>query len=49
MVKKNISYEDMMLRLDKIVTIMENTELTLDDSISNYEEGMKLCNSLYKN
>ena len=48
MVKKNVSYEDMMNRLDAIVTTMESTELTLDDSINNYEEGMKLCNSLYK-
>lgn len=48
MVKKNVSYEEMLRRLDKIVTIMESSELTLDDSISNYEEGMKLCNSLYK-
>jgi exodeoxyribonuclease VII small subunit len=48
MVKKNSSYEEMIHRLEKIVTTMESTELTLDDSITNYEEGMKLCNSLYK-
>ena len=48
MVKKNVSYEEMMLKLEKIVTTMESTELTLDDSITNYEEGMKLCNVIYK-
>ena len=48
MVKKNISYEEMMHKLEEIVTTMEGSELTLDDSINNYEEGMKLCNSLYK-
>jgi exodeoxyribonuclease VII small subunit len=48
MAKKNVSYEEMMHKLEGIVTTMESTELTLDDSITNYEEGMKLCNSLYK-
>jgi exodeoxyribonuclease VII small subunit len=48
MPKKNESYENTMLRLEEIVQLMDSSELSLDESMKNYEEGIKLCNKLYK-
>jgi exodeoxyribonuclease VII small subunit len=48
MPKKNESYESMMARLEDIVSDMENSELSLDESMKCYEEGIKICNKLYK-
>jgi exodeoxyribonuclease VII small subunit len=48
MVKKNDNYEDMMAKLEKIVEVMENGELSLEASMKNYEDGIKICNKLYK-
>ena len=48
MPKKNESYENMMLQLEKIVVNMENGELSLDESMKKYEDGIKICNKLYK-
>jgi exodeoxyribonuclease VII small subunit len=48
MVKKNESYEEMMAKLEEIVDHMENGELSLEQSMKNYEEGIKICNKLYK-
>ncbi len=36
------SFEDASSRLEEIVEILEDGELTLDDAISLYEEGVKL-------
>lgn len=48
MPRKNESYESMMEKLEDIVNIMDSTELTLEESLKKYEEGVKLCNKLYK-
>lgn len=48
MAGKNESYEIMMEKLSGIVSKMENDELTLDQTMKSYEEGIKLCNKLYK-
>ena len=48
MAKKKESYENMMERLEEIVDLMDRNEITLDETMSNYEEGIKICNSLYK-
>lgn len=48
MAGKNESYEIMMEKLNGIVSKMENEELTLDQTMKSYEEGIKLCNKLYK-
>lgn len=48
MVKKNDNYEDMMAKLEGIVEAMENGELSLEASMKNYEDGIKICNKLYK-
>lgn len=48
MVKKSESYETMMSKLETVIETMSNKEITLDESIKNYEEGISLCNKLYK-
>lgn len=48
MAKKVESYEEQFERLEKIVERMDNGELSLMDSMKDYEEGVKLCNKLFK-
>ncbi|HEY8892472.1 MAG TPA: exodeoxyribonuclease VII small subunit [Clostridium sp.] len=48
MAKKKESYENMMKRLEEIVELMDGNEITLEGTMINYEEGIKICNSLYK-
>ena len=48
MAKKKESYENMMERLEEIVDIMDGNEVTLEQTMVIYEEGIKICNSLYK-
>ncbi|EPS46487.1 exodeoxyribonuclease VII small subunit [Clostridium botulinum CFSAN002369] len=38
----------MLEKLETIVDSMDNGEITLEDSMKSYEEGIKLCNKLYK-
>jgi len=39
---EKVDFEESMERLEKIVTELESGELSLEDSIARYEEGMKL-------
>jgi exodeoxyribonuclease VII small subunit len=48
MAKKKETYENMMERLEEIVDIMDANEITLEDTMLRYEEGVKICNGLYK-
>ena len=48
MAKKKESYENMMIRLEEIVDIMDGNEITLEQAMTIYEEGIKTCNNLYK-
>lgn len=48
MASKNESYEVMIKKLEDIVSSMETKELTLQETMKNYEQGIKLCNKLYK-
>ncbi|MCB2291994.1 exodeoxyribonuclease VII small subunit [Clostridium algoriphilum] len=48
MAKKKETYENMMVRLEEIVNLMDGNEVTLEQTMINYEEGIKICNSLYK-
>ena len=48
MAKKKETYENMMGRLEEIVELMDGNEVTLEQTMTNYEEGIKICNSLYK-
>lgn len=47
MARKAESYEEILLKLKLIVDNMENNELTLEESMKQYEEGVKLSNKLY--
>lgn len=48
MAKKVETYESMLNRLEEIVKASDNGELSLEESMKIYEEGIKLCNKLYK-
>lgn len=48
MVKKAETYETQLEMLEKIVEKMDSGEVSLADSMKDYEEGVKLCNKLYK-
>jgi len=48
MAKKKETYEAMLERLDEIVTLMDSNQLSLEESMKYYEEGIKLSNKLYK-
>ena len=48
MARKADSYEETYEKLEEIINGMEKGELSLDESIKNYEEGVKLLNKLYK-
>lgn len=48
MARKKESYEDKLMKLTEIISKMESSELTLEDSMKQYESGIKLCNELYK-
>lgn len=48
MPSKKESYESMIKELEKIVSSMENEELPLEEAMKNYEDGVKLCDKLYK-
>ena len=48
MAKKKESYENMLARLEEIVTLMDGSQISLEESMKYYEEGIKLSNKLYK-
>ncbi len=45
MEEKKMTYEESYAKLSEIVTKMEQGQMTLDESIKAYEEGMKLLES----
>lgn len=45
---KKENYENMLTKLEKIISDMEDGNLTLEKTLKNYEEGMTLYNKLYK-
>lgn len=46
--KKSASYEEMIERLEQIVTALESGELTLDETMSVYKEAMSLSEKCSK-
>lgn len=49
--QKKISFEENLKRLDEIVRLLEQNEVSLDDSIKLFEEGMtlsKVCSDVLK-
>lgn len=47
MARKKQDYESMINELENIVNEMENNELSLEQTIKYYEDGIKLSNKLY--
>ncbi|NLW69548.1 MAG: exodeoxyribonuclease VII small subunit [Eubacteriaceae bacterium] len=45
---KALSFEDKLLRIEEIAEEMQNSELPLGESVSLYEEGVKLIKELRK-
>lgn len=45
---KKKTYEEAVLRLEEIVSLLEGGSLTLDESIKLFEEGTKLSGVCYK-
>jgi exodeoxyribonuclease VII small subunit len=41
---ENLSYEDAFERLTKIIQLLEDGEISLDESIKYYEQGIELKN-----
>jgi len=41
---ENLSYEDAFSRLTKIIKLLEDGEISLDESIKYYEQGIELKN-----
>ncbi|MEE2695090.1 MAG: exodeoxyribonuclease VII small subunit [Pseudomonadota bacterium] len=41
---ENLSYEDAFNRLTKIIKLLEDGEISLDESIKYYEQGIELKN-----
>lgn len=49
---KNMTYEKAIERLEEIVSLLENNEIPLEDSISLFQEGItlsKYCDDKLKN
>lgn len=42
MAKKKMTYEEAVLRIEEIVSKLENEQVPLDESITLYKEGMEL-------
>ena len=50
--KDDISFEEAMTNLEKIAGELEKEDLSLDESVKKFEEGMKLskkCNEILEN
>lgn len=47
MVKKEETYESMLNKLEIFVQDMDSKDLTLEQAMKNYEEGIKICNKLF--
>lgn len=48
MAKKKETYETKMEKLEEIAALMDKNEFTLEETMEKYEEGIKICNELYK-
>lgn len=48
MVKKSESYEEMLKKLETIVSVIDDSNIPLEDAMKKFEEGVALCNNLYK-
>jgi len=52
MINKNQSFEDKMKRIDEIVVKLDSDDITLEESLNLYKEGVTLtkeCDDILKN
>ena len=42
MTKKNLNFEDSLAKLEGIVDALEDSDLSLEESVKKFEEGIKL-------
>ncbi|MFW2487587.1 exodeoxyribonuclease VII small subunit [Clostridium chromiireducens] len=45
---KKESYEEMLTKLQDILSNLETDDLNLEESMKSYEDGVKLINKIYK-
>ncbi len=45
---QNFNFEEALLKLEKIVSELDNDACSLDKAVSLFEEGTDLCNKCYK-
>jgi len=48
MAKNKVKFEESLARLEKIVEELEGGDLTLDESLARYEEGVKALKKCYE-
>ncbi|MDV3429091.1 MAG: exodeoxyribonuclease VII small subunit [Bacillota bacterium] len=48
MVKKAESYEEMLKKLEEIVQKIDDSNVPLEESMKKFEQGVVLCNNMYK-
>ncbi len=48
MAKAKVKFEEKLARLEKIVDEMESGDLTLDESLAKYEEGVNALKNCYE-
>jgi exodeoxyribonuclease VII small subunit len=48
MVKKAESYEEMLKKLETIVENIDDSNIPLEEAMKKFEEGVVLCNNMYK-
>ena len=48
MTKKNLNFEDSLAKLEGIVDALENSDVSLEESVKKFEEGIKLVKNCQK-
>ena len=48
MAKKAESYEEMLKKLEEIVQEIDDSNVPLEESMKKFEQGVVLCNNMYK-
>ena len=48
MTKKNLNFEDSLAKLEGIVDALEDSDVSLEESVKKFEEGIKLVKDCQK-
>ena len=48
MTKKNLNFEDSLAKLESIVDALEDNDVSLEESVKKFEEGIKLVRDCQK-